>query len=247
MSLLISGDLKLAKTSYPDIRNGIVTSGLVLNLDAGQIASYPGTGTTWTDLSGNGNNGTLVNGPTYSSANGGSLVLNGTNQRVSFTANPALSGSWSVGSFFNTSKGTGAQVMIGRTAPTPVFEQNYNLFLDATGGQLKVKILSSADAYLFATSATILTNTWYFAVGTFNSTTRQLSLYINGSLVGFKILTVSSTPTTGPQLLQIGAGDGAAPINFFQGNIAQASLYNVALTAAEVQQNFNCLRMRYGI
>ena len=235
--------LTLAKTSYPDIRNGIVTNGLVLNLDAGQTASYPGTGTTWTDLSGNGNNGTLVNGPTYNSANGGSIVFDGTNDRVSFAANPALSGSWSVGSIFNTSKSTFVQAIVGRTAPTPGFEQNYNLIINAG----KVQIFSSADAYTFATSATLPINTWYFAVGTFNSATNRLSLYVNGSLVDFKTLTVSSTPTTGPQILQIGASDGASPVNFFQGNIAQASLYNVALTAAEVQQNFNCLRMRYGI
>ena len=235
--------LTLAKTSYPDIRNGIVTNGLVLNLDAGQTASYPGTGTTWTDLSGNGNNGTLVNGPTYSSANGGSLVLNGTNQRVSFVANPALSGSWSIGSIFNTSKSTGAQAVFGRTAPIPGFEQNYNLIINAN----TIEILSSADSYTRVTSTSILANAWYFAVGTFESATKALKLYVNGSLVGFKTLTVSSTPTTGPQLLQIGASDGASPVNFFQGNIAQASLYNVALTAAEVQQNFNCLRMRYGI
>lgn len=54
----------------------IVRSGLVLNLDAAEPASYPGTGTTWYDLSGNGNNGTLVNGPTYNSANGGSNTQN---------------------------------------------------------------------------------------------------------------------------------------------------------------------------
>lgn len=233
----------LRKTSYPDIRNGIVTSGLVFNLDAGQTASYPGTGTTWTDLSGNGNNGTLVNGPTYSSANNGYIVFNGTNHRVSFVANPALSGSWSVGSFFNTSKSTGSQAIVGRTASSPNFEQNYNLIVNAG----KIQIFSSADAYTSATSATLPINTWYFAVGTFNSTTKQLSLYINGSLVDSKTLTVSSTPTTGPQFLQIGASDGAFPVSFFQGNIAQASLYNVALATAEVQQNFNCLRMRYGI
>jgi hypothetical protein len=235
--------LVLAQTSYPDIRNGIVTNGLVLNLDAGQTASYSGSGTTWTDLSGNGNNGTLVNGPTYSSANGGSIVFNGTNNRISFVANPALAGSWSVGSFFNTSKGTFVQSIIGRTATAPNFEQNYNLLINVG----KIQLFTSADAYTSVTSATLPINTWYFAVGTFNSATKQLSLYINGTLVDFKTLTVSSTPTTGSQLLQIAASDGTSPVNFFQGNIAQASVYNVALTAAEIQQNFNCLRMRYGI
>lgn len=54
-----------------------MTTGLVLNLDAGDPASYAGAGTTWTDLSGRGNNGTLVNSVTYSSSNHGTLVFNG--------------------------------------------------------------------------------------------------------------------------------------------------------------------------
>jgi hypothetical protein len=61
---------------------GIVTTGLQLYLDAGRTSSYPGTGTAWTDLSGNGRNGTLTNGPTYSSANGGFIVFDGTNDFV---------------------------------------------------------------------------------------------------------------------------------------------------------------------
>ena len=65
----------------------IVTDGLVLALDAGNTKSYPGSGTTWTDLSGRGNTGTLTNGPTYSSANGGSIVFDGTNDHVTMSGN----------------------------------------------------------------------------------------------------------------------------------------------------------------
>lgn len=69
-------------------RNGpkIITDGLVLCLDAAGTKSYPGNGTTWTDLSGNGNNGTLINGPTFSSDNGGSLVFDGSNEWVACSA-----------------------------------------------------------------------------------------------------------------------------------------------------------------
>ena len=65
----------------------IVTDGLVLCLDAANKRSYPGTGTTWTDRSANGNNGTLTNGPTFDSANGGSIVFDGTNDYVTTTKN----------------------------------------------------------------------------------------------------------------------------------------------------------------
>ena len=68
----------------------IITQGLVLALDAADRNSYPGTGTAWTDLSGNGNNGTLTNGPTYNSANGGSIVFDGSNDYVNFSYNSSL-------------------------------------------------------------------------------------------------------------------------------------------------------------
>ena len=64
----------------------IVTDGLVLNLDAGFLPSYPGTGSSWYDLGGSGNNGTLENGPTFNSGNGGSIVFDGTNDWVNFGA-----------------------------------------------------------------------------------------------------------------------------------------------------------------
>ena len=64
----------------------VIESGLVLALDAGNTKSYPGSGTTWTDLSGNGNNGTLVNGVGYNSGNGGSLVFDGSNDYVQFSS-----------------------------------------------------------------------------------------------------------------------------------------------------------------
>ena len=57
----------------------IVTNGLVLALDAANTKSYPGSGTVWSDLTPNGNNGALTNGPTFNSANGGSIVFDGTN------------------------------------------------------------------------------------------------------------------------------------------------------------------------
>jgi hypothetical protein len=81
----------------------IVTDGLVLCLDAGNPKSYPGSGTTWTDLSGNGNNGTLVNGVGYNSGNGGSLVFDGVNDRVTINASSHTnlsSGNFTISSWF---------------------------------------------------------------------------------------------------------------------------------------------------
>jgi hypothetical protein len=76
----------------------LITTGLMLYLDAGNALSYPGSGTTWTDLSGNGRDGTLTNGPTYSATNGGSIVFDGSNDYVqclgSLTVTAATFVSW---------------------------------------------------------------------------------------------------------------------------------------------------------
>jgi hypothetical protein len=62
---------------------GIVTNGLVLNLDAAKTDSYPGTGSIWRDLSGNSNNGTLTNGPTFSGiGKQASIVFDGSDDKV---------------------------------------------------------------------------------------------------------------------------------------------------------------------
>ena len=79
----------------------IITDGLVLALDAANSRSYPGTGTTWSDLSGNGNSGTLTNGPTFNSGNGGSIVFDGVDDNISFSGNT-----------FNYSPGTSGEVSL---------------------------------------------------------------------------------------------------------------------------------------
>jgi hypothetical protein len=217
--------LTLAKTSYPDIRNGIVTNGLVLNLDAGQTASYPGTGTTWTDLSGNGNNGTLVNGPTYSSANGGSIALSGSPQHATATLSASLGTQYSFFIFFKKNNNNEAN---------PISVGGVELIIDEASGNSKV--YDGADkSFRFRT----VIGQWYSIAVVKNSTNGLV--YINSSLV----LNFTGSSTNASTAVVIGKHPTASV--YINGNIAQASIYNRALTAAEVQQNFNCLRMRYGI
>ncbi len=67
----------------------IITDGLVLALDAANQKSYPGSGTTWSDLSGNGNNGTLTNGPTFDSGNNGSIIFDGVDDYITTGTTPS--------------------------------------------------------------------------------------------------------------------------------------------------------------
>ena len=120
----------------------IVTSGLVLCLDAANRKSYPSpfTGTTWTDLSGNGNNGTLENGVVYSSGNGGSLSFDGVND-FGLTGNSGITGnnSWSISVWINvdiSENGAGRQGWILWAGP--FFQTNRLLAISVTGGKIEV-------------------------------------------------------------------------------------------------------------
>jgi len=213
---------------------GTVQSGLVLNLDAGASSSYSGIGNTWTDLSGSGNNGTLVGGVGYAATNGGSLTFNGSSQYVSGSI--ATINSWSMCLWYFSTDITSKSVFYtfsGTTTATGLgfggtFDANTNnrwYFLDGTN------IFSSANT-------AITTNTWYYLVVTKSSTT--YNLYTNGSL---------SLNTTGVDLslTQYNLARRGNGEWYSKGNIAQASIYNRALSAAEVSQNYNALKSRYGI
>jgi len=206
---------------------GIVKNGLVLHLDAAQPSSYPGSGTTWTDLSGNGNNGTLTNTPTYSSANGGTLVFNGTNQYVSTT--------------FAITAGQ-AVTYAGWVYDTETVDGTYRNFVDSvlvrpmiwwnTSGRIEF------DANDFTTSA-IYRNQWVYVALSKPSGSSSPSYYVNGVLVGTG--SVYSTPAVTPTWLNRGAS------NTWKGNCSIIQAYNRAITAAEVTQNYNALKSRYGL
>lgn len=224
----------------------IVTDGLVLCLDAGNTKSYPGSGTTWIDLSGNGNNGTLTNGPTFDSGNGGSIVFDGINDFVNCGTGIALGSSWSIAAFANYTVSAGSDILIGRTGDGYTgFTQNYLLYSNSSG---KFVCQTSVDSYKGAVGTTTLqSNNWYYVVGTYNSVTKIISVYVNAQLEGSSTALSVNPTTTGTQYVALGADDGLAAGNPFQGKIAVGQIYNRELSAAEIQQNFNALRGRFRI
>ena len=231
-------------------------NGLVLCLDAGNVKSYLGSGTTWTDLSGNGNSGTLVNGVGYNSGNLGSLVFDGVDDYISLpnagirnllstncTISVICSYSTKVGLLFPTLIGSlsfGGNWVGWRL----VFDaSNRNLeFTNASG--VNGSNQSSLDFnYIFPDNINQFTHvscTWIASTGAKNN-------YINGVLTNS---TASSTygfgenTTEGVRISSLSNGQGD---NFFSGRVANTLLYNRALTAAEIQQNFNALKGRFSI
>ena len=224
----------------------IVTNGLVLHLDAANIRSYPGSGTAWTDLSGRENNGTLTNGPTFNVNNGGSLVFDGTNDYVEATqiepSNFTLS-CWFKATGAPSNNDSSGGVLI---VSSPQRGIDYGMFYSWVN-QRVVSIVESLGAASTATADnSVLQNNIYNAVSVFDGST--VSIYINGALSAQDPRVVTITyPTSDNRNCQIGRwGDSIYP-RYFNGNIYTASIYNRALSAAEIQQNFNAHRGRFGI
>ncbi len=209
----------------------IVTDGLVLCLDAGNTKSYPGIGTAWTDLSGRGNTGTLTNAPTYNSSNGGSLVFN--------TVGQEYSTSLTTTTFTNTTqsiwfKWSGVNVANTITYLGNSGSNGLGLYIGSSGAPSnQLGVLYGGISYNALPSSITLTTNWSNFVVTRSSNTT--TLYQNGSL----FTSTTSTPATSASYSFGSPSNG--------GNISNINFYNRALTAAEIQQNFNALRGRFSI
>jgi hypothetical protein len=219
----------------------IVTSGLVLALDAADRNSYPGSGTTWTDLSGNGNTGTLTNGPTYSSANGGSIVFDSIDDYISFNSNPSLTNQMSAEVWVKLSDPQGANtsgLILGR-------ENSYRMLYNS-GGIDWVCATTNNGWYTTGTdiSAGFVTpfSSTLHIVGTYDGANNKI--YINGTLRTTGAAISGNILATSTYYLM---RSGSANVDYGQGMIYSHKLYNRALTAAEIQQNFNATRSRFGI
>ena len=216
---------------------GIVTNNLVLHLDAGNSSSYSGSGTTWTDLSGQSNNGTLVGGTGYSSDDGGVLVFDGTDDYVvtgsdMFNANADFT--VSIWLFMDDNS-------VQRAFIADV-DNSQSLFLRYNNG---IQVVNSNTAVLGSfSSSSLFTNTWYNITLTRSSNT--YTLYVNGNSVS-SLYGISQNFTHSPTT--IGANNNNSPPpaykNAFDGKIAQVFAYNTALSDSDVQQNFDATKSRY--
>jgi len=209
----------------------VVTDGLVLALDAANPKSYVSGSTTWNDLLGNNNSGSLVNGPTFNSTNGGSIVFDGSNQYASFgSIMPSTAYTKCV--FFNISNLTAANNLIsGGGAGTHYFYPGGGIYLRA-GHFAGAELISNTP---------IVANTWYHGVVTF-STTLGFSMYQNGINVGNN---ASTNTFTGGNIVYIGSYGPAS--NVLNGRIANAQIYNRVLSASEILQNYNAQKSRYNL
>ena len=215
-------------------------SGLVLSLDAGNTKSYPGSGTTWTDISGRSNTGTLTNGPTYSSANGGSIVFDGGDDGVSTNASMTGVQTFTAISWIRTTNTGGYNFIFSAGSFGSPTIAGWGLVINGTN--LRFDHCNITTVMDFNVPS-IYDGTWR-QVGIYRDSNNIAGIIVNGVVVITINYNVAFTNTT----FSLGYRPGGTTYNpFFGGNIAQASVYNRALSAAEVSQNFNALRGRFGI
>jgi uncharacterized protein (TIGR02145 family) len=220
----------------------IITSGLVLHLDAGNTFSYPGSGTTWTDLSGNGNNGTLTNGPTYTSSNGGAIVFDGINDFVNSGSSISLPGDISVFAWvYATSFNTNWNLIVTKWfSPDQAQDFHWALKSSTSGANPKQNLYTTSNSDIYGNS-TFSLNTWYH-VGFTLVNGGTLTFYKNGVADG-----TSNSVSRTSQISNLQIGESRANVAAgLKGRIPQVSIYNRVLTAAEVLQNYNALSPRFG-
>ena len=213
----------------------IVKDGLVLFLDAGNIRSYVGSGNTAFDLSGFGNTGYFINGTTFNSSNNGTFAFDGTNDQITMgTASSVKPTNLTFACFFKVNTINAVNVIAGKQG-TGIGAASYALVVQ--NGNLNFRIESGGiqDAsYTFSN-----TSTYNYAVGTYDGS--ALKLYLNGALVGTATTTVSIVYSDSYPLL-IGYYANAFATNM---NVGSLKLYNRALTAQEILQNYNATKGRY--
>jgi len=231
----------------------IVRTGLVLDLDAAQPLSYKGTGTAWNDLSGNSNNGTLVNTPTYNITNSGYFDFDYTqSENVTFASSSSLQFlnrlPYTLEAWVYPTRNPGANNWTGifdREDTSIGSRDGYNLYFlgSATTDTFFTteRFVAGTNNNTFVTlNQSVSVNAWQHIVATYDGTT--LTLYRNGSSVGTPASSTGNITNTS-KTLTIAVRGG----QYFGGRIANAKIYNISLSSTQVLQNYNALKHRFGL
>ncbi len=228
-------------------QGNIVTNGLVLNLDAANPRSYPQpyNGTIWQKVApvSSSISGSLINGPTFDLSNGGNIVFDGTNDYVYLGNNLDQNGPLTILSYINTTTIlAGARSILSNCDSNGVV-QDYALEINRYAGKVSV---IWGNSIINASTNSLTTSRWYQVGFTRSGLTNNWisTLYING------IFDSSANVPYNPNATNVGTSIGrVGDFNgqYFSGKIANALMYNRALSASEILQNFNATRARFGI
>ena len=218
----------------------LVTSGLVVHLNAADSSSYGGSGSTWTDISGSGTsyNATLNNSPTFVNSGTKHFSFDGSNDYARISR--PVSDDFSLGIWFNTTVNTGNggssyQWWSGRGMLDGEVGGTTDDFGMSMGAGIVMFGTGNSDTTIRSTSA-LNDGNWHYALATRNKTTGAIQLYIDGSLVA-STTTNNTSSLTAPSYLDIGRLQAGG--DYWQGKVSKVHIYNRVLTSTEVTTNYN--------
>jgi len=222
----------------------IITDGLVLNLDAGDTSSYPGTGTDWFDLTSNDNDGVLVNGPTYLTDNGGVISFDGVNDYVDFNNEFNVVNNVTVCAWVK-SDNTTQTTIIGKYEYS-TNNRSWYMGTYTNGSSLQVILSSNGSTFNRYLGGNISDGQWHHVSFSFSS--GDVKLYIDSveqsiTQIGTNIINSLHSFSGGIEVGSVSGGVG----NFFNGEISNTKVYSKVLTNNEIQQNYNSTKSRFGL
>ena len=217
----------------------IVTDNLVLALDAANTKSYGGSGTTWSDLSGNGTDGT-ISGATHTSGTDGYFDFDGTDDYVDTTSGWTNFGTdpFTIEVWYKTSSASQYETLVGNASGgSGTFQLDYN-----GSNNLRFNYTTNSGEYVDS-SISLSVGVWKQVVVVREGTgTNQFKIYSNGDLNTTDTFNFNINSSA---QLRIGRNRGG--VYYYDGAISNVKVYTKGLTATEVAQNFNALRGRYGL
>lgn len=220
----------------------IVTDGLISHLDAGNTKSYPGSGTTVYDLSKNGKHGTLTNGTTITTSNSGVFSFDGTNDTIGYgTGNTFFPLPQLTLTAWVQSSGLGPSQTVGG-----IWGVTYGLrYYINTNGTLRAAIHSGvSDTTITSPQGNMFDGNWHYTALTHTGTVA--TLYLDGVNVVSASSTWPGTTNWPTNTVSVGR-DQNDSVYYLNGKLAIPQVYNRALTAAEVLQNYNATKSRYNL
>ena len=221
------------------------SNGALLYVDAGNTASYPGTGTTWTGLSNNASNATLVNSPPFTSAGTASYFsFSGTGFQYASTTSSKFNVTYTGKTVFVAARMTavvaGAFRGLFGTNDGASARRNFNTYIYSPSTGVYQMHYSAGGVGGFSNNLSITTNQW-FVVAVTQTTGGLVSYYLNGQPVG---------TNTGQTFAQYSSNNGeyvALCDNYWYGDIGVCAVYGRTLSGDEIKQNYNAIKSRYSL
>lgn len=227
----------------------IVTNGLVMYLDAANYASYTSGSLTWYDLTKNNNSGSLINGPTFNSGNGGSIVFDGVNDYITGFDSISINttSSFAIEFWFNLTAFTDPYPTLLQIKTNTTY--GCNLTLSQNSGYVGVIFGSAGNWVTIKTDNVPTVGIWNHVVLTYNglgaTTNSNYNIYLNTTNQN---LTTAGGFASTNQANYIGTTNaGARGVDDFNGRIAVCKIYNRALSSTEILQNYNAQKTRFGL